>query len=189
MIPVPTAPTAPDPIEWDLEKGTVKITGAAAAAVETPAPLAAPAHGERKRKRKKRSKPYNPRRHLEEDDYVSGLPTPPRSLSPPGPPSRPPLRNSDSVERGADRGRVRVRGGREERLSRLNPAESCSGSFFRSRQIRHSTLARKSATIAGRWAAPACSVHVLQHLLPQLWAAWRKPHRLSAVLGGPSGLS
>ena len=122
--------------------------------MEAPAPLAAPARGERKRKRKKRSKPYNPRRHFEEDDYVSGrrlLRVRRAGL---------PLRNSEIVERGADRGRVRVQEGREERLSRLRPAESCSGSFFLSRQIRHSTLPRKPATIAGRWATPACGVHV-----------------------------
>ena len=69
------------------------------------------------------------------------------------------LRSSGNVERGADRGRVRVRECREERLSRLRPAESCSGSFFSSRQIRHSTLHQKPATIAGRWATPACGVH------------------------------
>ena len=56
---------------------------------EASAPVALPTHGDRKRKRKKRSRPYNPRRDLERDDYVSGLPTPPRSPTPPGRPCRP----------------------------------------------------------------------------------------------------
>ena len=114
MLPVPTKPTAREPMEWDMESGTLTGTAAGTASIDAPPPSGPRPSGERRQKRKKR--PHNSRRHLEEDDYVSGLPRPPRSPSPPGPPSRPPP--SQSVERGAGLGRARVREGREEGPSR-----------------------------------------------------------------------
>ena len=103
MLPVPTTPTAREPMEWDMESRT--LTGTAASAASNNAPPPPRPSGERRRKRKKRSRPYNPQQHLEQDDYVLGLPTPPRSPSRPGPPSRPPP--SPLAERG-ERSRSRT---------------------------------------------------------------------------------
>ena len=107
MIPVPTAPIAPDPMEWDLEDGTLSVTGEAAAAVETPAPLAAPPL-ERERGRGRRGRSRTNLGDTWRKTTTSRVCQRPRgrrplrvrraSLS---------LRNSESVDRGADRGRVR----------------------------------------------------------------------------------
>ena len=101
MLPVSTAPTSQEPMEWDLEYGTFTSVRRGASSREVRPPSTAMQKEERKRKRKKRSKPYNPRRQLEVDDYVSETPTPPRSPSPlPGPSRWPP---SSQVEKSVAR--------------------------------------------------------------------------------------
>ena len=135
-LPVPAAPTSREPMEWDLEYGTLTSVRRSAASREVPPSSTGRQKGERKRKRKKRSKPYNPRRHLEVDDYVSEIPTPPRSPSPlPGSSRWPPSSQVEKdvekrVEKRVGRGveprvenRVGTRGGRSQSRGSLGSRE------------------------------------------------------------------
>ena len=78
------------------------------------------------RRRRRRARPYNPRRHLEFDDYVPAhLLTPPRTPSPPFAPIRKPLAPRSRVReldrRQQDRGRE-IQERCEERVRRDLPA-------------------------------------------------------------------
>ena len=88
-LPVPTTNGALDPMDWDNEDAgsegeSLGVPTIVVRAAEDPATTSS-------RRRRKRTRPYNPRRHFEADDYVAAhLPTPPRSPSPPSAPIRRP---------------------------------------------------------------------------------------------------
>ena len=89
-MPVPHADPVTRPMEWD-DDGEISETEAMG--VPTMVVRVTVASGAvSPRRRRRRARPYNPRRHLELDDYVPAhLLTPPRTPSPPSAPIRRPL--------------------------------------------------------------------------------------------------